>query len=65
MKQSEAVNLTRLMRAEGILRISCTPHGFSVYLTGDILGTGTSVGEAYQSAMRQREAAASAVAVAA
>lgn len=56
MTDKEAVNLTRIMRKEGILRVSCTEHGFSVYMRGDILGTGSSVGEAYQSAMRQRDA---------
>lgn len=48
-------NLTAFMKREGILRIARNPHGFSVYIEGDILGTGETVAEAYESAARQRD----------
>lgn len=48
-------DLSAFMRNEGILRISDNGAGFSVYMRGDILGTGVTVGEAYENAARQRD----------
>ena len=58
MNKHDAVNLTRIMQRDGILRISHTGGGFSVYMRGDILGTGKTVGEAYQCALRTKAAQA-------
>lgn len=54
MTNTEALNLTRIMLDEAILRIARNPNGYSVYLEGDILGTGKDVGEAFRNAIRQR-----------
>ncbi len=48
-------DLTAFMRREGILRIANNPHGFSVYIQGDILGTGETFAEAFDNACRQRD----------
>lgn len=48
-------DLTAFMKREGILRISDNGAGFSVYMRGDILGTGPTVGEAYENAAFQRD----------
>lgn len=59
MTDKEGVDLTGIMRREGILRIArFRAGGFSVAMEGDILGTGKTVGEAYENALRQRNAAA-------
>jgi len=46
------------MERDEILRIAHTGGGFSVYMRGDILGTGKTVGEAYQSALNTKAAQA-------
>lgn len=51
----DLAELDAFMADEGILRISRTQHGRSVYMTGDILGTGETVAEAFESAARQRD----------
>jgi len=53
------LDLTELMRRNGILRISDTsPRGdgssWAVYLKGNICGTGLTVGDAYQAALDTR-----------
>lgn len=48
-------DLSAFMRKENILRISDNGAGFSVYMRGDILGTGETVGEAFTNAARQRD----------
>lgn len=48
------IDLTRIMRDEGILRICNTDIGFSVALKGNAFGTGRSVEEAYRNALRHR-----------
>lgn len=48
--------LTRFMRREGIIRVSNTDIGVSVYMRGDILGTGEDAEEAFQNAASQRDA---------
>lgn len=53
-----AIRLTWLMKEQGILRIAHTGGGFSVYMRGDILGTGKTVGEAYQCALNAKAAQA-------
>lgn len=58
MKHDDGVNLTRIMQREGILRICHTDGSFAVWMRGDILGTGKTVGEAYQSALRTKAAQA-------
>jgi hypothetical protein len=58
MNSTEGVDLTGIMRRDGILRIADNGGGFSVYMRGDILGTGKDVGEAYRNALRQRNARA-------
>lgn len=64
MKTDEAMNLTRIMRDNAILRIGrFTDAGrdyFNVAMEGDVLGTGLSVEEAYQSALRQKSGRAAA-----
>jgi hypothetical protein len=50
-------DLTAIMERDGILRIARFPNGgFSVALEGNIIGTGKTVGEAYQCALRDRAA---------
>ena len=56
MEGTEAIRLTDIMRRDGILRIADNGMGFTVYLRGDVLGTGRTVGEAFDSALRQRAA---------
>ena len=58
MTNTEAINLTAIMERDEILRIAHTGGGFSVYMRGDILGTGKTVGEAYQSALNTKAAQA-------
>lgn len=48
------IDLTRIMRDEGILRICNTDIGFSVALKGNAWGSGKTVGEAYNDALRHR-----------
>lgn len=54
MTENESVNLTQIMRREGILRIADLGFGFSVAMRGDILATGATVGEAYENALTER-----------
>lgn len=60
MSKRRLIDLTQIMRDQSILRIArFTFDGrelFNVALEGDILGTGETVGEAYQNAVNQREA---------
>lgn len=58
MTHTEGIDLTAIFKREGILRIADNGAGYSVYMRGDILGTGKTVGEAYENALRQRNAAA-------
>ena len=59
MQDTEAINLTRIMRRDDIINIHMDPHGgFQLRMRGDILGTGLTVGEAYLSAMKQKNAQA-------
>jgi hypothetical protein len=51
-------DLSRFMRENRVIRISDNGAGFSVYMRGDILGTGETVGEAFDNAARQRRLAA-------
>lgn len=48
-------DLDAFMANEGILRIARTKHGRSVYMLGDVLGTGETIAEAYENAARQRD----------
>lgn len=52
-------DLTAAFRKHGILRISDTSGGksasFAVYISGDIVGTGKTIGDALNSALRTRE----------
>lgn len=50
--------LTRFMRKNQILRISNTDIGVSVFMRGDIWATGEDAEEAFQNAVRQRDARA-------
>lgn len=48
-------NLTEIMIRDGIINIHMDPHGsFQLRMKGDILGTGRTVDEAYQNAMRDK-----------
>jgi len=48
-------NLTEIMIRDGIINIHMDPHGsFQLRMKGDILGTGRTVEEAYQNAMRDK-----------
>lgn len=51
---SIAFDLTSFMRRHGVIRISDNGAGFSVYMRGDILGTGPTVGDAFDNAVDQR-----------
>lgn len=48
-------DLTAFMKREQIIRISDNGGGFSVFMRGDILGTGETVGDAYENARSQRD----------
>jgi hypothetical protein len=58
MNAQTALDLTRIMQAEGIQRIYMSADGrsFSVALHGGYYATGKSVGEAFEQALRDREA---------
>ena len=54
MTENESVNLTRIMRREGILRIARVGEGFTLHMRGDFMGAGATVGEAYENALNER-----------
>lgn len=55
MSKSEALKLTAIMEDYGILRIArFKSGGFSVAMEGDVLGTGPTVGAAFDNAIRER-----------
>lgn len=59
MNIKQGVDLTGIMRREGIINIHMDPSGyFQLRMRGDILGTGKTVGEAYQCALADRNAQA-------
>lgn len=59
MTTNQGVDLTGIMRREGIINIHMDQHGsFQLRMRGDILGTGKTVAEAYQDANSQRNARA-------
>lgn len=46
----DGFDLTSFMREQGILRIAQLGDNFSVYITGDRMGCGKTVGEAFANA---------------
>jgi hypothetical protein len=49
----EGFDLTSFMRRNGVLRIAQLGDNFSVYITGDRMGCGKTVGEAFANARGQ------------
>lgn len=54
MTKTESVNLTRIFRRDGILRIAELGTGYAVHMRGNVMGTGADIGEAYQNALAER-----------